>query len=547
MTRERVLLLLLLNNNARLLHRRAAFFNNSFRLSPFYPSIYRAANQDNMIDAEKYLVDTLIKINNFKNKIRYHNMYTENKRMIVFDKTSTKPMYEQVAEYFKGLISNGTLIHGSTLLSQRDYCDFFGVSRSTIDKAFSTLTHEGLITLQPKKRAIVRLDQHEQTISSIDWEQYTKRAGYHELDDSLKNVSYVRGDHNFINLHECYFGQEFDPYKPIKEAMTLAAKHALPRQHHTDLDVRGKMSLRLTVCKHLLNEGIHVDPSQVIICNTLGNTYSMLLSALSSPQTTLLLEEESEFLATEHGSVALPIDEDGIMIGPLVKHLKSKQRSFLITEMYNTLPGGATYSLGRRHELMNVAQKYNLPIIESICMRDCWMETPPLPSLKSMDTADRIIYVFSLARPFMGIVMNAIIAPKALIPVLMEIKLYTDDFMDIITQSVLESLLSNNIYTTYMDSIRPLMIEKRDATDDLLKKYLGGIATWKKPEYGVNFRLNFDFDVTHLHQQLKKEGYVLYPPEIFCSRKNFIWFCFTGVGLDVLENFFKRIAAIIKN
>lgn len=430
MTRERVLLLLLLNNNARLLHRRAAFFNNSFRLSPFYPSIYRAANQDNMIDAEKYLVDTLIKINNFKNKIRYHNMYTENKRMIVFDKTSTKPMYEQVAEYFKGLISNGTLIHGSTLLSQRDYCDFFGVSRSTIDKAFSTLTHEGLITLQPKKRAIVRLDQHEQTISSIDWEQYTKRAGYHELDDSLKNVSYVRGDHNFINLHECYFGQEFDPYKPIKEAMTLAAKHALPRQHHTDLDVRGKMSLRLTVCKHLLNEGIHVDPSQVIICNTLGNT---------------------------------------------------------------------------------------------------------------------IIYVFSLARPFMGIVMNAIIAPKALIPVLMEIKLYTDDFMDIITQSVLESLLSNNIYTTYMDSIRPLMIEKRDATDDLLKKYLGGIATWKKPEYGVNFRLNFDFDVTHLHQQLKKEGYVLYPPEIFCSRKNFIWFCFTGVGLDVLENFFKRIAAIIKN
>lgn len=464
-----------------------------------------------------------------------------------FDKSLPISAYEQLADYFKTLIMNGSLLYGQELLSQRDYCAIFNISRPTLSKAFEMLEHEKLIKIEPKKKAIVRLADEIPDYPSVDWSNYTMKAQYAELNKKYKNSNFMRGSHNIINLYECYFGEDFNPHAPVKKAMEHMIKH-MPPYHHTNLDVRGTLSLRQSICSHLALSGIHSDPSCVLVCNTLQNAYNIIFSALLNKNMSCYMEEDSIFISgSNNQNIALPMDDEGILIKPLIERLKAKRRGFLLVDTQYNMPGGITYSKQRRADIMNVSREWKLPIVESEVVKDCWHETPPIPSMKSLDTHQNIIYIFSLARPFMPLLTSAIIAPEPLMPVFMDIKLQYDEYTDIITQSLLERMLSCGFYADYMDEIRPLIVEKCNQTDRLLHKYFDGIASWKVPKSGVNFRIDFDFDISKIFPILEKMGIMLYSPEIFSSKKNFIWFCYTGVEFEKLDYALGKISSCIRN
>jgi GntR family transcriptional regulator of abcA and norABC len=107
---------------------------------------------------------------------------------------------------------------------------------------------------------------------------------------------------------------------------------------------------------------------------------------------------------------------------------------------------------------------------------------------------------------------------------------------------IMEKLLSENIYSDYMDSVRESIIERCDEVDVLLHKYFDDLASWTKPTYGVTYRLNFNKSVIECINTLRKEGLLLFPPSFFGSGKNFIWFCYTGVSVEKLEHALSRIS-----
>lgn len=457
------------------------------------------------------------------------------------------PVYEQIVCYIKTLINDGVIINGDKLMSQRDLCSKFGVSRPTVAKALEILEHEGIITIESKRKSIVTIGIPRVDHKVIDWDQYTKVSFHQENAGTYKKHNFSRSNPNYINLFETYFGHDFSPLTPVIKAMGHVQNDVERLDRYSNFDVRGTLSLRQAVCDYLLNDGIEASTSQVIICHSLHNAYYTIFNSLCNQNTNCYVEQDSLFLIDKMLPVNLrfipmAVDSEGISVEPFVRHLKNKRKGVLFVDPEFSMPSGISHSLARRKQLLKTAGEWQTPIIESVAVKDCWHNERPGKSFKALDVGQNVVHIFSLARPFMFAPITAIVAPEAVIPAMIDVKLKNDVYTDVITQAIFEKLLTENIYRDYMDFIRPDIIKACDETEKIVAKYFTGIARWKKPSYGVSFRLEFDYPISECFSALEKEGILLYSPNTFHSCHNFIWFCYTGVSLDKLDFALGRVA-----
>lgn len=68
---------------------------------------------------------------------------------------SNKPLYQQLYEYFKRLILNGTLQEGDQMLPEIQICEAMDLSRSTVRKTMDKLIEDGLILRRRGKGSYV--------------------------------------------------------------------------------------------------------------------------------------------------------------------------------------------------------------------------------------------------------------------------------------------------------------------------------------------------------------------------------------------------------
>lgn len=463
------------------------------------------------------------------------------------DEHSDSPIYEQIADYFRKTIKNGHFVHGDVLPSQRDLCRLFQVSRPTISKALEMLEYDKLIKIELRKKAVVQVCQDNCDHAPIKWDEYTRVASHVETSEIYKFINYIRSDVNITNLFESYFGHDFAPYKPMEQAIESARKNIHSIDHHSNFDIRGILPLRQTICNHLAKEEIYASPSQVVVFDNIQTAYYSIFQVICGHSVNCYVEEESVFLLDKIlpacvNFVPVQTDSKGVVPDALLKKLRTRRKGVLLVEPHFSMPACATYPIQRKKELLNIASEWSLPIVECETIRDCWHREKPVISLKAMDVNQNVIHIFSLARPFMIAPMAAIIAPEFLVPTLLNVKLKNSVYSDIFSQMIMEKLLSENIYSDYMDSVRESIIERCDEVDVLLHKYFDDLASWTKPTYGVTYRLNFNQSVTECINTLRKEGLLLFPPSFFGSGKNFIWFCYTGVSVEKLEHALSRIS-----
>ncbi|MBU3197565.1 GntR family transcriptional regulator [Clostridium algidicarnis] len=73
----------------------------------------------------------------------------------MIDKNSTTPRYVQLEEYIKNQINDNIYPPGSSLPTEREFTELFGVSRMTVRQAISNLVNEGILYKIRGKGALV--------------------------------------------------------------------------------------------------------------------------------------------------------------------------------------------------------------------------------------------------------------------------------------------------------------------------------------------------------------------------------------------------------
>ena len=199
-----------------------------------------------------------------------------------------------------------------------------------------------------------------------------------------------------------------DPNLFPAEAMKAATDKILTENSNAALQyglTLGRVSLREKIVEIMKREGVETTVDNIAI--TTGSQQAITVAAM------LLLEEDSVII-TENPSylgafaafkpfatnyVGVNGDEEGMLMDELEETLKNTPKAKMIYVIPNFQnPSGRTWSLERRKKLLELARKYDLPILEDNAYGEVRFEGERVPSIKSMDTEGRVIYLGSFSK-----------------------------------------------------------------------------------------------------------------------------------------------------
>jgi 2-aminoadipate transaminase len=268
----------------------------------------------------------------------------------------------------------------------------------------------------------------------------------------------------------------------------------------------------LLVGSLLKNRQITCDTEDIIITDGAGGALKMLVNAFIGSND-VVIAEDFTYLGTlkmllEKGAevVHSEIDEDGLIPEKLDQRISSlisenKKPKFILTIPVYQNPTGITLSLDRRHQLLKIAEKYEIPIIENESYADFRIDGPPLPpSIKSLDTKDLVIYISSFTK-LLGCSLRVgfMVAPQG---VLSNLEARRPSHLTVVT--VYEYLKNN--YENHAKKVQSLLKERRDRMVLELKKHLpeaeftipnGGMMLWVKMPEKINSWEILDDAVAH--------------------------------------------------
>lgn len=191
----------------------------------------------------------------------------------------------------------------------------------------------------------------------------------------------------------------------------------------------------------------------------------------------------------------VPIDSDGIRTDLIEEPLRSSPKfMYLLPNFQN--PAGTTLSEGRRHELVLLADKYGVPIIEDDPYGQLRYEGEHIPPLIVMDRENlrrdsgyaigNVIYLGTFSKTIApGLRLGWILAPPDVIAKLVQLKQSTDLHTSTFTQHVAYEVVRDGFLEQHVKFIRTLYRERRDVMLQAVKEFFPPEVKWTYPQGGL--------------------------------------------------------------
>lgn len=473
------------------------------------------------------------------------------------DKNSDIPIYLQIASAIELGIFQGIIRKGEKLPSQRHLMEIFGVSRNTVAAAIDKLANDGIIEVKPQSGAHVRnkAANDAKNTKSPDWEKYFKN-GMHRY-GMIQRVEQLtvmgRSRDRIINISAAGLGREFNLLEPV---INLLEKKVFKKDISTltHFNKYGYPPLCRAIAERVAAYGIKASEKQVLIVPSVLQGINLNCIAFlhfasnfvySKPS---VMNMDSIVHYTGSNMVGIPMDDEGTMPDKLDKALKEKNSFFYVNATSHN-PTGRTMSLERRLEVIEIANRRRVPILEVDSLRDIDMDGIFPPPLRALDKANSVIYHGSILRTLnfnMGI--SWIIAAEEVIERLSDVKAQSDIYPSVILQLIAEELLRDgHYYDNYLKEIRPIIKRKHKEAMSLLSKYFGDIATWHENECLFYVWLKFDNRVNTKKLFESVRSVEFYPGFFFDkSDTSHISICPASVTFEELDAALSRLNVAIR-
>lgn len=416
---------------------------------------------------------------------------------IPIDKTRTAPLYRQIEDHIRQSIESGRLKTGTKLPAIRQMAKDLSVNRITVETAYLHLEADGLIEKRRGSGTFVLPFQspHKQNKKDHSWPlwQFGPLGKIKpEFSDFQKEPAYNKNELAPIT----FAGGIGDPTLfPINDfAKTL--QKIIKRDGVASLsygEPNGYLPLRQTICQILASQGQQVDPDNILI--TTGSQQAITLTSLLllKPGDTVITETPTYsgaidlFKAFHVNVVGIPMDHDGMMVDLVEEKLQKLHPKLIYTIPNFHNPTGINMIGYRRRQLLSLAEKYNVPILEDDYVGDLRYEGCALPSLKSLDRIGQVIYTSTFSKLLMSdIRVGFIISEGPIYNKLVNLKCLNDLATPNLLQRALEAYLSIGRYQSHLRKIIRIYRKRRDFTLSTLKKLFGDNLHSHSPKGGFS-------------------------------------------------------------
>lgn len=184
--------------------------------------------------------------------------------------------------------------------------------------------------------------------------------------------------------------------------------------------------------------------------------------------------------------IGIPVGSDGMDIDALEKVLSENDIKLIYTIPTFQNPSGATMSLEKRKRLLELANKYDVIVIEDNPYGDLRFSGEDVPTIKSMDTEDRVIYVGTFSKILSpGLRLGFAVAAKELIDKIEVVKQVNDVHTPVFTQMIAHEFMKKFNMAEHIEKSRKLYGKKAAFMCDMIDKYFPKEVTYIRPEGGI--------------------------------------------------------------
>jgi len=252
----------------------------------------------------------------------------------------------------------------------------------------------------------------------------------------------------------------------------------------------------------------------------------------------------------------VPLDDKGMQPDALKSTLEALQREslrpkflYLVPSFQN--PSGVTFSESRRKRILEIAVKYNVPVIEDAAYRELRFEGQAPPMLASLDPQN-VIHINTFSKIFNpGVRIGWVSAAQEIIETLTLAKQGQDQCSTTIGQYVALAFASKGLIEQQKSRAIEIYRRKRDAMLAALENYFPKSAHWTKPQGGFYTWVTFpkQIDTEALLPRSIEDASVAYGagPAFYHDRsgKEHMRLCYSYVPESKIEEGIRRLGKLV--
>ncbi|MDM8520309.1 PLP-dependent aminotransferase family protein [Anaerolineales bacterium HSG6] len=419
---------------------------------------------------------------------------------IPLDHDSTVPLYQQIETYLRQNIISGKLLPETRLPATRQLAEKLGVSRITVTNAYAELESEGLIYSREGSGTYVSPPVSSATSpahqAEILWPLW--QHGLETDDDLPQHLRPDQISQQTVHPNPIIFSGVGDPRQfPIKD-FGKAIQSVIRRDGQTAFKYGGfdggYRPLRRTISHVLATQGIQANPDNTLITAGSQQAIALVCQLLLKLGDVILVEKPSYNLALElfqtcHlNIVGVSMDEQGMQVEQVETLLQQYHPKLIYTMPNFQNPTGVCLSGPRRRMLIQLAERYNVPILEDEFVGDLRYNGRVQPAIKALDQNGTVIYIGTFSKILMpGLRAGYLVADGPVFDRLVSYKRVSDLTTSTLIQRALDEYVTIGRYQTHLRRSCRRYRQRRDAIITAIKQYLptvrfnppqGGLFIW---------------------------------------------------------------------
>jgi 2-aminoadipate transaminase len=288
----------------------------------------------------------------------------------------------------------------------------------------------------------------------------------------------------------------FFPIHQLQECVhyVLETNSAIALQYGT---TEGVPALRSWLAEDAQSKGLDVTVENVVVTASSQQALDLIAKVMLDPGDIALVEGPSylgalqAFAAFQGQAIAIDMDEQGIRTDILeerIKAIRSGTRpiKFIYTVPSFQNPAGLTMSIERRRQLLDISQRYNIPIVEDHPYHALRYEGTRVPSIASLDANGHVIYLETFSKILSpGFRLGWVVAPEPFTRKLALAKQATDLCSSPFSQLIVLEFCKRGYLEPHVAHIREEYAKKRDAMLNAMNEFFPKEVKWTRPEGGM--------------------------------------------------------------
>lgn len=322
--------------------------------------------------------------------------------------------------------------------------------------------------------------------------KYSKRVPA-DGTDAVGAILQAAADPKIISFAGGLPAPELFPVKEMKAAVDkVFEEHGQEAMQYGA--AKGVTALREVIQQHVKKkENVDSELDNVLVTTGSEQALDLVGKAFVDPGDTVLVEQPTYLCALDvfrsYGAnfASVEMDEDGMKMDALEEALKANPNTKLIYTVPNFQnPTGRTMTEERRKQLAELAEKYDVYVLEDNPYGEIRFAGQHVPAVKSFDKSGHVLYMSTFSKTLApGFRLGWLVADKNVVNKLTVLKQSADLHTDNLAQFAVAQFFADNDVDAHVKEISDLYGKRKDLMLEGIKKYFPEGVKYTNPEGGM--------------------------------------------------------------